>query len=486
MTSNDHEEKTLRNIRWLIWLYFWLLLSEGALRKWIVPMLSSPLLIIRDPVLLLAYVLAWRAGIFPRNRWVVSLAVIGFLSLIISVVPLWPYPPTIILFISGYGFRSNFLHLPLIFLIPAVMRGEDVKKIGWWVLVLLVPMTLLMIAQFEAGPESILNRTASGEGEMITAGSGKVRTSGTFSFIIGVVAYYSAATGFLIWAAQKHGVYKKWLLIVAAIAVVIGIAVSGSRSTVAACALVIASLLVVFILRPGAVTRLGQALLAIVFLGYILFQIPLVKNSRFVVAFNEGVTVLTERFTAVAETEERSITSGMVTRVVGSFSNGIFILGEAPWLGFGLGIGTNAAAKFLTGESSFLLSEEEWSRIFLESGPVLGLAFVLWRCGLALKIGFLCLKSVRGGNTLPLLLFSSSFFPLVIGQLGQPTVLGFTVLVTGLALAARDEAEENLLSGAAPQRSHLTKRVVGRRSPYADRLHRSVAPRDENNGSSNR
>jgi len=486
MKSNDHEDKNVRNIRRLIWLYFWLLLVEGALRKWIVPQLSAPLLIIRDPVLLLAYVLAWRAGIFPRNGWVVSLAIIGFLSLVISVFPLWVYPPTLMLFISGFGFRANFLHLPLIFLIPAVMRGEDVKKIGWWVLVLLVPMSLLMVAQFEAGPESILNRTASGEGEMITAGSGKVRTSGTFSFIIGVVAYYSAATGFLIWAAQKRGVYKNWLLMAAASALVVGIAVSGSRSTVAACALVIASLLVVLILRPGAVTRLGQTLLAIVVLGFILLQIPFVKNSKFVVAFNEGVTVLSERFSAVAESEERSITSGMISRVTDSFTNGIFILGDAPFLGFGLGIGTNAAAKFLNSENTFLLSEEEWSRIFLESGPVLGLAYVLWRCGLAFQVGFLCLKSVRGGNTLPLLLFSASFFPLINGQFGQPTVLGFTVFVTGLALAARDEAEENRVSGATPRKSQLTNRVVRRRSPYADRLHRPVAPRDANHGSFDR
>ena len=35
----------------------------------------------------------------------------------------------------------------------------------------------------------------------------------------------------------------------------------------------------------------------------------------------------------------------------------------------------------------FLLSEGEWARIFLESGPVLGLAYVLWRCGLMVYVG---------------------------------------------------------------------------------------------------
>jgi len=472
MTSNDREEKLLRHIRRLIWLYFWLLLTEGALRKWALPQLATPLLIVRDPVLLLAYILAWRARAFPLNRWVIALAVIGFLSWIQSVIPLWVYSLPRIALISGYGFRANFLHLPLIFLMPVVLPREDVKKIGWWTLLLLVPMTLLMIAQFQAGPDSILNRTASGEGEMIGSASGRVRTSGTFSFIIGVVSYYALATAFLIWAALRRGVYRYWLLISAAGALVIGIVVSGSRSLVASCALVIASLIAVLILRPRAVNRLGQVLIVAVILGYGLTKMAV---------FKEGVEVLTTRFENAAEATDTTVAGGMASRVVEGFTNGFYVLWKAPFFGFGLGIGTNAAAKVLTGESDFLLAEEEWSRVFLESGPLLGLAFVLWRCGLGLWIAFLCLKSVRGGNILPLLIFSSSFFPLIDGQFGQPTVLGFTVFVTGLALTARDEAEEEKFTAPPSRENRLTtKRVIGRRSPYADRLH------DPGNGSSDR
>ena len=79
MNQDTPENPTIRNIRRLIWLYFWLLLLEGALRKWVVPQLSNPLLIIRDPVVLLIYVLAIRARVFPRNAWVFSLAIIAIL-----------------------------------------------------------------------------------------------------------------------------------------------------------------------------------------------------------------------------------------------------------------------------------------------------------------------------------------------------------------------------------------------------------------------
>lgn len=474
MNPTSSENPTIRNIRRLIWLYFWLLLIEGALRKWVLPQLSNPLLIVRDPVVILIYILALRARVFPTNVWVWSLGIIGLFSVAVSFIALWPYLlPGRIALVTAYGFRSNFLHLPLIFLIPQVLRPEDVKRIGWWILILLVPMSLLMMAQFNAAPDSLLNRTAGGEGEQITAGSGKVRTAATFSFVIGVVAYFSLATGFLVWAALKRGVFKNWVLLGAGLALLIGIAVSGSRSVVGACAVVVASLLIVLYLRPAAVTRFGQILVVMVVLGLGLTQTPV---------FKEGVGVLSARFTAVAQSEEKSITIGLISRVFEGFAESIRVFPNAPFFGYGLGIGTNAGAKFLTGENMFLLSEGEWARLLLESGPVFGLAFLLWRCGIVAYIGALCVRSVRRGNILPLLIYSSSFLPLLNGQFGPPTIVGFAVFGTGLALAARKADDENEDAVTAPGK----RGGMRRRSAYADRMHRPAASRDHTNGSVDR
>src|ERR1700682_749757 len=107
MNSIDSsEERAKRQIRRLIWLYFWLLLIEGALRKWALPDLSNPLLLVRDPVVIAIYLLAIPARVFPRNGWTLALVVIGFLSLIATVAQLWMYlPPMLIGLIAGYGFR---------------------------------------------------------------------------------------------------------------------------------------------------------------------------------------------------------------------------------------------------------------------------------------------------------------------------------------------------------------------------------------------
>jgi hypothetical protein len=157
---------------------------------------------------------------------------------------------------------------------------------------------------------------------------------------------------------------------------------------------------------------------------------------------------------------------------------------KAPFLGYGLGIGTNAGAKFLTGRQMFLLSEGEWPRVFLESGPLLGLAYVIWRCALVISIGLGCLRAVKAGNVLPLLLFSSGSLALINGQFGQPTVLGFAVFVTGLALAAMRPADTDTDTDSEPQaEERVSKRMPPRRSAYAERLHGPhVAPVGQNGG----
>ncbi|MDQ2918688.1 MAG: hypothetical protein M3R10_02280 [Verrucomicrobiota bacterium] len=475
MKDESPNEKKLRRIRQLIWLYFWLLIFEGALRKWVVPQLSNPLLIVRDPVVLLIYFYAIWAHVFPRNLWIYSLGAIALLSSALSFLVLWPYlPPTYIALVTAFGFRSNFLHLPLIFVSAQVLRREDVKRFGWWTLILMVPMALLMIGQFRAAPDAFLNRNAGGEGEMMTSALGKVRTAGTFSFVVGVAAYCAMVTSFLVYAALRRDVYRNWVLFASGSALVIGIAVSGSRSVVGGCAVVIGSLFVILILRPSAVNRFGQTLIVTLILGLILVRTPI---------FKEGFNVLSTRFNEVAEATEKSIGAGLIERVFGDFEESFYVLTKAPFLGYGLGIGTNAGAKFITGRSMFLLSEGEWSRIFLESGPVLGVAYVLWRLALVIYVALLCLRSIKVGHVLPVLLFASCFLTLTNGQFGQPTVLGFAVFVTGLTLAARKV--EEIPETPVPVTALPPRPSRARRSPYAERLHGS-APSDHTNGSVDR
>src|SRR3954470_20892464 len=109
-------ERLITHIKRAIWVYFFLLIFEGCFRKWLLPQFSDVLLIVRDPVVLVIYLLAIKARVFPRNHWMISRTVIAFLSSAVSLLVLEPYLPLKpLVLVTGYGFRSNFLHLPLIF-----------------------------------------------------------------------------------------------------------------------------------------------------------------------------------------------------------------------------------------------------------------------------------------------------------------------------------------------------------------------------------
>ena len=173
---NNPENRPSGNIRRLIWLYFWLLLLEGALRKWVVPQLSNPLLIVRDPVVLLVYFLAFRAAGFSAQRLDLSLSASSRSCLVRA-----QFPCALALSAADshrFGVRLRF---PLRFPSSAadfcharrVFRPEDVKRIGWWTLLVLVPMALLMVGAIPRGARRVSQSNRQRRGRNDGRGVGK-------------------------------------------------------------------------------------------------------------------------------------------------------------------------------------------------------------------------------------------------------------------------------------------------------------------------
>ncbi|MCA1659860.1 MAG: hypothetical protein LC642_04875 [Verrucomicrobiaceae bacterium] len=465
--QSDTNQRLLTHIKRLIWLYFFLLIFEGTLRKWVLPRFSDVLLVVRDPVAIAIYLLTIKARVFPKNGYILALGIIAILSSLVSFVVLEPYVPLKpLILVTGFGFRSNFLHLPLIFIIGKVLDQEDVLKLGKWVLIGLIPMCVLLALQFNAAPDAFINRTAGlGESQQITAGGGKIRPPGPFSFVSGVIFYAALSAAYLLYGSLTRGVYRNWLLFTGGFALVVTIGVSGSRSVLLAVLVVLSSLMAIIAFRPSAVNQFGRNLLIVVVVLLVAAQLPV---------FKEGVQVLSDRFTAVAESEEKSIAGGLLSRTFSGFSEGFLLLGRAPIGGYGLGIGTNGGAKFLTGRAIFLLSEGEWGRVVLESGPILGLAYILWRTMLTFKLGLFSYRQLKwGGQILPIMLYAAGFLSLLNGQFGQPTNLGFAVFVCGLCLAAANTKTPLEL----PVTGGVALRRMARRSRYAERIHTLPAAR---------
>lgn len=424
-----HGDQNAVYIKRLIWVYFWLLICEGALRKWVVPQLSTPLLVVRDPVVLLSYYFALRGGLFPRNLLTQSticlayiFAIGGFLQVIESGSNSLP----VILF----GLRTDFLHLPLIFLIPKVFADEDLKKLGWWFLALAVPMAVLMVLQFQAPPSDFLNRGAGDDAAQITSVMGKIRPAGTFSFISGPIVFFGTMSAFLIWGFLQRGLYSTGLLIAAGGGLLTALAVSASRSAVGGVLAVLIACAVGLLAQPGLITRSIKPLLVFSVL------VTVLGSTQF---FNEGLSVTNTRF------EMANANDDPVERFVGGFFVPLALMSDVPLLGRGLGLGTNAGSAIYSGKVQFSLGEGEWDRVLNESGPLLGLSYLMLRVAIAACLGRASLRSMLAGRPLALLLFGACALNVVSGQFGQPTSLGFAVFGAGLCLAAAQIQDDSKL-----------------------------------------
>jgi hypothetical protein len=408
----------------LVFLYFFMLIFEGALRKWIFPSLAGPLLVIRDPVLLAIYAMAIRLRIFPWNGWVaatIGLAIAGMLASVAVGCPLA---------ITLFGVRTDFWQIPFIFMLPAILDREDIRRIFRWMLILMPLMAVIALLQFRAGPAHWLNATTGGgPDQQLYAAAGRVRPSGTFSFVTGMVSFLALESAFVF-----QGFFEEtpgWPLWIAVPAMLLALGLSGSRSAIIEVGMV-AAVAGLTCLDDASRLRKAAVPLAAAALAY--------GMLHGLGDFREGLDVNRERFDNAGGFQE-----GIVNRWLGDFQAAWDVEHTAPWLGQGLGMGTSVGAGLATGTRQFLLAEGEWARVVLESGPVLGAAFILLRMGIA---GYLLLRALRAlrqrGDSLPLLLFAAGIMDLATGQWGQATVSGFAVFTAGLSLAAASALPEDM------------------------------------------
>lgn len=415
-------------IKRLIWAYFWLLIFEGALRKWVVPSLSNPLLLVRAPIVIAIYALAIQSRVFPWNRWVTACVLLAFAALFAGLYVLSDTP-----IVPLFGFQADFLHLPLIFIIARVFDWEDVRRVGFWTLVMCLPMSLLMILQFQASPSAWVNAGAGGGTDSQIGGAlGHIRPAGLFTFITGPAAFFPLAAAFLLACTFLPMRYPRWLLTTASLALLVGTGVSTSRTLAASVAIVLLCALVVgTVLKPGLVSPrlIARFVGGLALAGIVLF------GAAHLPVFQQGLEAFSSRIQSTGDTQDNG--QSFAARGVSDFTNLPGLLAEAPLLGHGLGMGTNAGSALITGgEVKYLLAEGESARVILESGPLVGSAYLLLRYVLVIGLAWTGGRIARSGNPLPLLLLSACISLLLSGQFGQPTELGFAVLGGGLSLAA--------------------------------------------------
>ncbi len=417
--SNEIVRGEFRWMRRLFWLYFMLLIFEGVLRKWVLPGYSNVLLVIRDPVVFAIYFLAFKKGLMSKDPWIVSIIFLSIAAFGVSFVASTPR-----LIVTMYGWRANFLHLPLVFLVPKFFQREDVMRMGKAVLLLTVPMCILMAYQFLSPKDAWINTSAGGKGFQIDNSSGGIRPPGPFSFISGPIYYFGLVVAFLLHGLLKQRQFSILLLFAALLSTMVASSVSGSRSMVAGMAVVGVFGLIGMICHPPTMARS--------------YRLILMGGAAMLVArtldiFKKGGDAFAKRLEVASSGQEGGMLSQILLRTLGWF---YVPIENMSVFGQGLGLGTNFGSMVVLGSTGFLVDEIEWGRIIGESGVFVGGGFVAYRVVGGIFLLISGVKAAKKGDMLPILLSGSGFMLMLNGQLGPPIGGGFLAVCCGLALAA--------------------------------------------------
>jgi hypothetical protein len=408
-----------------IWVYFFLLIFEGALRKWVLPSLSTPLLIVRDPVGIFILIYSLGSGLFPKsNGYLRASFFFGFIGIILAMVVGHRN-----LYVALFGARIFLIHFPLIFVIGHLFTRDDAIKMGKVLIYISIPMTILIAVQFYSPQTAFVNRGIGEDtnGAGFSGALGYFRPPGTFSFTNGNSAFYSFVSAFLFffWLNQKF--IKKIILITATVAFIAAIGYSISRTIFFQAMVALLFILIAVSLKPKYLPSFIIGALVIGIMITALSSLPIINNA-------------TEAFTSRFETankKEGGVQGVFLDRFLGGSLNAIKQSPNYPFLGMGLGLGTAAGAVIQTGRATFLIDEGEWGRIVGEMGPLLGLLVIFMRCLLVfqlMKTSFYLLR--KKNDSLPWMLMSYGFLIILQGGWAQPTNLGFFVIIGGLVLAS--------------------------------------------------
>lgn len=431
--------------RWVVRLVFALVLLailEGAIRKWVVPQFGTYVFFVRDPILLLAYAVATRHGLWPRSgAWMVicwGMAAFGVLLMLLQFGSGGYSEHRVIL--GVYGWRAYFLYVPLAFLVASSFRADDLRRLFTLLLWIAVPIAFLVAAQF-ASPQGAAINVGSSEDQALQfkgLGLNAERTRPMGPFASGAGQQQFGALAFVLLLAyfispSRITQPRVVVLLITGAGVLTCVALSGSRGLVLQCGVAVA-----VALSAGVIGR-GSALTARAFLWPALITAGALVAYPLV--FPEGYSAFMDRWAAADAAESRTFEStGVFGRALFGVIDFVRYLNHTPAFGYGLGFGGNAAITLnarIDGQPA-PYAETDFARHMVDLGPVFGFAYIAFRLAVLAYVTRLAVMAARDrGDPMPLMLWSYVAYILLMGQItGQGTINFFGWLATGLLMAS--------------------------------------------------
>jgi hypothetical protein len=369
---------------------FVLLVFEGALRKWAFPWAQAQIYLLKDLVLLAAYIGFLLDG--QRNQPALRdaglIKIILITSFAFGCIEVFnPNSPSIL--VGLLGLKTYFLYAPVAFILPYAFKSrEQLFDLTRRYLIMAIPVAVLGFVQIAAGPESSLNAYVSQSEDAEVAGVrfGRaydlVRTSGTFSYISGYATFLSFVAFLAIGYNMAQGWrLKKNIAPVMALALVVGaMFTTGSRGPVYS--LVATGPIILVMAVAGRVLAFQTAMRVTILLPVIAI-VALNLSPRAVEGFSDRATSSSDTAT---------------TRLSMAVDQTIGALAEAPVLGNGIGTTHNQAVAVMGTDDAWwlhgLITEEEPARVTVELGIIglllmyslrLAIAAFAVRCAMSFK-----------------------------------------------------------------------------------------------------
>jgi hypothetical protein len=342
-----------------------LVVCEGAVRKWIAPGLQAEIYLVKDAMLVLAYIgfLSSRAPPAIHLKGMAGLKTLLMFSLFYFALQLLnPNSPSRLL--SVIGFKNYLLYVPLAFVVPYMFSSsKDLEQKLRKYAIIMIPFAALGLVQFLFGPDHWINSYVSHdpESERVIAMFGvedeKARTTGTFSYPGG----YTTFLTFMLYlgaglAASKNWRFKgniwPWALVVVSIAAIF---TTGSRSPI-----------------------YGSLMTAPVVL-YVWASRGIVSTGNFIKISLAGMFIATiVTIMASSAIEAYSYRAGHsddpIDRILSPLTETYGVLTESPLIGAGLA-STHASAITIMGSKDYWwldgkFAEQEPARVLQETGVI--------------------------------------------------------------------------------------------------------------------
>lgn len=425
IAGDIEREEAKRKVVVLTLIILWILVFEGAVRKWFFPALSKPLIFLKDPIVVTMYYLALKHQLFPYNSLLLRLG-LGLSVVFIGLAAIQCIGVHLPAAVAAYGWRQYWLVLPLMFVIAETFSGKDLLKVTQHSMIMSGVNAVICIFQSRLPPTHFINSTVIQDAAAFAYGDESIaRASGTFSFTFGHEIFTASVLPMILalWLLPpgQRGM-RPLFVYLSTVSVLTNVLLDGNRAMFLFAGVTLMACLPGFWLLKREALRWRALLLPGIacVLGGVVYM----------VMFASAFQAMSSR---ISNSED-----SLFDRLSIQFIEAGRVLAHGNILGEGLGLGSNGG-QFIAAGSKLtpIVWEGEWPRVIAETG-LLGLAYLLYRCAVAASLFHGAIPATRRtSNMLPLLLISFVLQVLPSGQLaGNATVVYYGWMFAGFAMAA--------------------------------------------------